>query len=250
MTGPGQTLPVERFDQTQLGAPPVAGFDLRWLSSVLPANCGLAGGLIGQPSASDFPDEESIILNAAPKRRAEFRAGRSYAREALALVGCPRSNIPKDRHGAPIWPPGYRGSISHTDSLAIAVAAPDAYFRGLGLDIETVTPVDKDLGPFIFRPGELQEIPNWEGCDVDPSKCIFSAKEAFIKLYYSIDGVLLDFLEVSISFDNSLTEYSAYTSNPAAMANSMGSKAARGRLAWNDQAVAAIMYVHRNDELQ
>jgi 4'-phosphopantetheinyl transferase EntD len=191
-----------------------------------------------------------IVANAVAKRRAEFRAGRSYAREALAQVGCPRSKILKDRRGAPLWPSGYRGSISHTDGLAIAVAAPHAYFRGLGLDVETVAPVDKDLEPFIFHPEELLEIPRWEGCDVDPSKCMFSAKEAFIKLYYSMENILLDFLDVRISFDKSLNEYSAYTSDPTVMATSLGGKAARGYLGWNRRTVTAIMYVHRSDELQ
>jgi 4'-phosphopantetheinyl transferase EntD len=79
---------------------------------------------------------------------------------------------------------------------------------------------------------------------------MFSAKEAFIKLNYSMENILLDFLDVRISFDNSLSEYTAYTSDPTRMAPSLEGKAARGYLGWNRQTVTAIMYVHRSDKLQ
>jgi len=43
---------------------------------------------------------------------------------------------------APAWPPGYTGSISHTDGIAAAVAMRTHRVRGVGLDIERVaTPV-------------------------------------------------------------------------------------------------------------
>src|SRR5580692_7617313 len=87
----------------------------------------LAGGDIEIPAA---------LTTAVASRRAEFVAGRLCAREALAALGAPSTRVPRGIDGAPEWPTGFVGSISHTAELAFAAVAPAAEARGLGLDVE------------------------------------------------------------------------------------------------------------------
>src|SRR5580692_9704966 len=60
-----------------------------------------------------FPIEISVIASAAPPRMATFRAGRACARGALKELGSRNVAIPIGPSGAPIWPPGFVGSITH-----------------------------------------------------------------------------------------------------------------------------------------
>ena len=78
----------------------------------------------------------SSLDKAAPKRRAEFMAGRLCARRALGLVQGKESvpSIGPDR--APLWPTGAVGSISHSDSWAAALVGSQDHYLGLGIDIE------------------------------------------------------------------------------------------------------------------
>ena len=78
-----------------------------------------------------LPDD---LITAVPKRRSEYLAGRLCAALALRAAGQP---VHVGRNGrAPVWPPGVAGSISHSDSRAIAVVS--LTHRAVGVDCETV----------------------------------------------------------------------------------------------------------------
>ena len=158
---------------------------------------------------SDLPaplTKESACLspNAVEKRRREFAAGRAAAHDALTALGEPVVPILVGEDRAPIWPPGVTGSISHTKSCAMAVAAlqdPTTanMVLGLGIDIEEDTPLAKDLWRAIRTPQEQE----WARTQANPgqmAKLIFSAKEAAYKCqyatsrrYYGFDGMELEF---------------------------------------------------------
>ncbi|MFE0674386.1 4'-phosphopantetheinyl transferase [Streptomyces sp. NPDC058867] len=71
----------------------------------------------------------------APLRRETFTAGRlAAARATAALTGVPRW-LGADGRGAPRWPYGVSGSLSHTNRVALCVTGPDRGV-GLGIDIE------------------------------------------------------------------------------------------------------------------
>lgn len=84
--------------------------------------------------AADLP-WPGLPARCSPRRQAEFQAGRACAASALRLAGCaaPGSLAP-GAGGAPRWPPGWTGTISHAGGLAVAAVtrAP----RRLGLDVE------------------------------------------------------------------------------------------------------------------
>lgn len=137
-----------------------------------------------------FPD---ILKSAVTKRRAEYLAGRYAARQLLQEVGY-NGVVATGADRAPIWPIGWRGSISHTETLAIAVLTPNYTSINLGVDIE------------IFRPYIIQEIANNFATDDECAlltanvlpfetmlHIVFSAKESLFKALYPLVHHIFDF---------------------------------------------------------
>jgi len=100
------------------------------------ADLELASLALGSPrDVLTVLGESSLSPRAVPKRRAEFAAGRHASALALARFGCTEPVL-RAESGAPRWPAGFVGSISHGAGVAVAVAARSRDYRGLGVDIE------------------------------------------------------------------------------------------------------------------
>jgi len=76
------------------------------------------------------------LQSALPKRQAEFLAGRALARLALLHLGATQTHIPIGPDRAPVWPPGFAGSISHARGHVACLVRPGAAL--VGVDVETV----------------------------------------------------------------------------------------------------------------
>ncbi|XUM21527.1 4'-phosphopantetheinyl transferase family protein [Bradyrhizobium oligotrophicum S58] len=147
-----------------------------------------------------FPEERAHIQAAVAKRRAEFATARILARRALASLGvAPVALVPApDR--APVWPPGYVGSISHcADHRAVAVAR-SRDVSSLGLDVEDLRELDPSLRDLVLTPAERR----WLHAQPDALQrtlpiVIFSAKEAYYKCQYPITRGFLDFQDVELT---------------------------------------------------
>ncbi|MCV9940296.1 4'-phosphopantetheinyl transferase superfamily protein [Boseaceae bacterium BT-24-1] len=121
------------------------------------------------------------IARAAPRRRAEWLAGRSCASEALRLLTGQSSYPGMAPDRSPVWPEGILGSISHSGDVAIALAMSAGAGRGVGIDIEKI------LGQ--TEAGEIahEAMTPWErrrfGGEADPFPVTlaFSAKESLFK---------------------------------------------------------------------
>ncbi|HEX2760306.1 MAG TPA: hypothetical protein VHM27_07320, partial [Rhizomicrobium sp.] len=101
---------------------------------------GLFGAEIedrGQPVLLP-PPENALVEKAAPKRRREFALGRACARAALEKLGHGGAVIGRGSNGAPLWPQGITGSITHTRDYAAAVVGEARHFSGIGVDAERV----------------------------------------------------------------------------------------------------------------
>ncbi len=143
----------------------------------------LAPGLFGAElydegqALSLYPEEEHAVAGAAEKRRRDFALGRACAHAALARMNRDASPIARADGGAPVWPGGIVGSITHTQGYAAAVVADAADFAGLGVDAERIGGVTQDLWPRLFNPGECDALAR----GADPSRLatiLFGAKEA------------------------------------------------------------------------
>jgi len=86
-------------------------------------------------------------------RQVQFAGGRLAVALALAELGSRRVPITSDEHGAPLFPHGVRGSISHKNDLAVALAARGELM--LGLDLEDTDRERPGVAERVLTPGEL-----------------------------------------------------------------------------------------------
>ncbi len=153
-----------------------------------------------------FPDELACLSpRAVDKRRREFAAGRAAAHQAMRDLGLSPQPVVIAASRAPVWPAGLIGSITHTQSCAIASVATAGPLRALGIDVEEDTPLKDELQPAICSEREQdwlkkQDSPGQMG------KLIFSAKEAAYKCQYAISQSFFGFdgmeLEIEPDVDN------------------------------------------------
>ena len=89
----------------------------------------LAPGLFGAEMADAdqpvflAPQEDMLVAQAGPKRRRDFALGRACAHAALSTLGHDMAVIGRRENGAPHWPDGVVGSITHTSGYAAALVA-------------------------------------------------------------------------------------------------------------------------------
>lgn len=125
------------------------------------------------------------------RRRAEYRAGRlAAAAAAHALCGMP-CLAGRSARGAPVWPAGLCGAISHCDGQAIALLGDTAVWGGLGIDIEQhlTPPLAQQIAPVALTVAEQEAFgadPRWVGL-------IFSVKESLFKALSPQIGQSFDF---------------------------------------------------------
>lgn len=175
------------------------------LRALVPNDVSVAGGRVTEAQKPLFPQEKLAVARAVAKRRAEFGAGRTYARDALVALGCAPGPIPVGVARQPMWPEGFLGAITHTDKLCAVVVGRRAHFAGLGLDAEHETPLEPALIGTVCREEELS-VPWGSG---DLPKLLFVIKEAVFKAYFPATGAHLDFRDVAVSLDLQQTAFVA-----------------------------------------
>ena len=129
-----------------------------------------------------LPAEEALVEKAVAKRQREFALGRACARAALEKLGLGDAVIGRDTNGAPLWPDGIVGSITHTKGYAAALVAESARFAGIGVDAERVGGVTRNLWPRLFDKAELDYLAALDdAAQACAATLIFSAKETSYK---------------------------------------------------------------------
>ncbi|WP_227367710.1 4'-phosphopantetheinyl transferase family protein [Halomonas sp. M20] len=156
-------------------------------------------------SKSDFAAHDieapSSIHQAAPKRRADFLAGRLCAREASKrLTGSPWvPGIAESK--APLWPQHLVGSITHSGTLAASIVASAHHYQSIGLDAEAIMPLQRAerLATQILTPNErdwLASLPaEQRGAFVTQ---MFSLKESLFKALFPLVGVRFYFQDAEL----------------------------------------------------
>jgi 4'-phosphopantetheinyl transferase EntD len=157
-----------------------------------------------EPCAALFPGERAVIARAAERRRKEFATARGCARAALARLGCPPVPVLPDRLGAPLWPDGVTGSITHCAGYRAAAVALTSDVVSLGLDAAPNAPLrDPDMLDVIARDAERARLDGL--AEAAPGVCwdqlLFSAKEAVYKAWYPLARCWLDFESADIEID-------------------------------------------------
>ncbi len=170
-----------------------------WIQGLLGAGVAAAERVgTGDPSHL-LPEERGGQERWAPKRIAEFAAGRECARVAMAALGVAAQPMPAQADRRPRWPEGIVGSITHCAGFAAAAVARSGELRSLGIDAEIAGALEEELWPRVLGDAErewlaekpLHERPKW-------ATVFFSAKEAWYKCQNPVTGWWLEFHEARI----------------------------------------------------
>jgi 4'-phosphopantetheinyl transferase EntD len=154
------------------------------------------------PGATLFPEEEAAMARAVPRRRGEFAAGRACARAALAQLGLPAAPILPGPRGAPQWPPGVVGTITHCDGYRASAVAHARDVLTLGLDAEPDGPLPGGVLEAVSLAEERDRLPGLAAAapHVPWDRLLFCAKEAVYKAWFPLAGRWLGFEEAAITF--------------------------------------------------
>ncbi len=144
------------------------------------------------------------LSRAAPKRIAEFLAGRYCASRALNAAGCgERFELGIGRDGSPVWPSGLVGSITHTSHMAVAVVVRQSEFRGIGIDCEPImtSRSAEDIAPIVIP--EAAEVTLARNASASLEwrtfvTAVFSAKESVYKCLRPLAEDFFEFGDVRL----------------------------------------------------
>ncbi|MCH6160825.1 4'-phosphopantetheinyl transferase family protein [Streptomyces marispadix] len=158
-----------------------------------------------------FPEEAAVVAKAVVKRQREFADVRACARGALARLGVPPVPLVPGHRGAPRWPEGVVGSMTHCDGYRAAAVARAAEAAGVGIDAEPDGPLPEGVLEVVSLPGEREHLRAL--ADVRPEVCwerlLFSAKESVFKVWYPLTSRELDFSEAEVVIDAAAGTFSA-----------------------------------------
>ena len=150
-----------------------------------------------------FAQEAAVVARAVDSRRREFATGRLCARRALGRLGLPPGPIPTGVRGAPVWPDGVVGSLTHCEGYRAAVLGLSRDVLAIGVDAEPDGPLPDGVLAAIARDEEAAMVRELAASAPGPSwdRLLFSAKEAVYKAWFPLTRRRLDFDQASIAFD-------------------------------------------------
>ncbi len=173
------------------------------IGRILPPAVAAAEAFTDPPGVTLFPEEEAVIARAVDKRRREFATARACARAALASLGLPPAAILPGLRGAPRWPAGVVGSMTHCAGYRACAVARDRDVLTIGLDAE---PHDALPDGVLRAVASGDEQARLAGLAIAaPGVCwdrmLFSAKECVYKAWFPLTRRWLGFLDASITID-------------------------------------------------
>lgn len=180
-----------------------AQIETRILAEMLPASvasaevCGHLDGVVL------FAQEQRLVEGAVGARRRAFATGRGCARHALGTLGVAPEPILRDEHGAPLWPEGVVGSITHCDGYCAAAVAWMRDARSIGVDAEPNLEMPKGVLERIALPAERAWLGDYAAAHptISWDRLLFSIKEAVYKARYPLVQGGLDFVGPLVMVD-------------------------------------------------
>jgi 4'-phosphopantetheinyl transferase EntD len=130
-------------------------------------------------------------------RGTNFDGGREAANQALQQAGfAGQVTIERSPKGAPLFPDGFTGSISHTKDWAVAVAANARDYASVGVDVEAADRVFKrDIATRVTDEVERDQFSDF---GVQDTLVISSLKEAIYKALFPQAQRWIGFHEVAL----------------------------------------------------
>jgi 4'-phosphopantetheinyl transferase EntD len=174
------------------------------IERILPPLVAAAEAFQDDPDATLFPEEHAVVARAVESRRREFVTARACAHKALAKLGVPPAPVIPGVRGAPQWPDGVAGSITHCAGYRAAVVARVRDVVSLGIDAEPNEELpDHGMLDVIARSEERARLGDlatrMPGVSWD--RLLFSAKESIYKAWFPLAKCWLGFESADIVFD-------------------------------------------------
>jgi 4'-phosphopantetheinyl transferase EntD len=147
-----------------------------------------------------YPEEQAVVARAVDKRRREFAAVRACARRAMEKLGVPPQPVLPGERGAPRWPVGLLGSMTHCDGYRAAALVRATDLASLGIDAEPHDPLPEGVLRSVALPAEQERLALLAARQpaVHWDRLLFSAKESVYKAWFPLTGKWLDFEEADI----------------------------------------------------
>ncbi|MFE9725865.1 4'-phosphopantetheinyl transferase [Streptomyces sp. NPDC005794] len=201
-----------------------------------------------EPGEELFPEERELIARAVLKRQREFTTVRFLARRALRSLGRPPVALLPDRRGAPRWPEGIVGSMTHCEGYRAAAVAGAEDTVGLGIDAEPNAPLPEGVLDVISLPHERNGLASLSARQpgVSWDRLLFSAKESVFKVWYPLTGRELDFSEAEIDFTPSGRTFHARLLVPGPVVEGRRLSGFEGRWAAEHGLVATAIHLPRS----
>ncbi|MEU8576569.1 4'-phosphopantetheinyl transferase family protein [Streptomyces asoensis] len=150
--------------------------------------------------AALYPQEEALVARAVAKRRREFTVVRACARRAMEKLGVPAQPVLPGERGAPQWPEGLTGSMTHCAGYCAAALVRATDLASLGIDAEPHEPLPAGVLSAVALPAEQERLGRLaaERPEVHFDRLLFSAKESVYKAWFPLTREWLDFSEADI----------------------------------------------------
>lgn len=139
----------------------------------------------------------SNVQRAVRKRQRDHMAGRSCAHAALARIGRDVPHLGILPSGAPDWPKGVRGSITHCSEYVACAVSEKSQTDWLGIDAEPAEPISAEVAQVVAHGHEHE----WISRAPLNGRILFCAKEAVFKAWYPVRQTSLDFADASLEFN-------------------------------------------------
>jgi 4'-phosphopantetheinyl transferase EntD len=154
----------------------------------------------GAEGATLYPEERELLKRAVEKRRREFTIVRACARRAMKKLGVAPGPVLPGERGAPQWPAGVIGSMTHCEGYGAAALARATDLASLGIDAEPHLALPDGVLDAVALPGETDRLDRLAAREpaVHWDRLLFSAKESVYKAWFPLTGRWLDFSEADI----------------------------------------------------
>jgi 4'-phosphopantetheinyl transferase EntD len=173
------------------------------IGDILPPEVMAEEAFCDVPDVALFRDEEAAIAKAVDKRRREFATARACARAALAKLGLPPVPIVPGLRGAPQWPPGVVGSITHCDGYRASAVARACDVVTIGLDAEPHDALPPGVLGAIAYGREEASLAALAAArpEVHWDRILFCAKESVYKAWFPLTRRWLGFEDASVTIN-------------------------------------------------
>jgi 4'-phosphopantetheinyl transferase EntD len=215
------------------------------IEEILPATVAAVEAFDDPPGVVLFPDEEAAILRAVDKRRQEFTTARHCARTALGRLGLPPAPIVPGPRGAPRWPDGVVGSMTHCAGYRAAALGRTEDLVAIGLDAEPNERLPDGVLAAISLPDERQRLSRLaeQAPGVHWGRLLFSAKESVYKAWFPLAGRWLGFEEADIVIDASTETFTARLLVPGPLVDGQECRGFTGRFLVRDGLIVTAIAV-------